>query len=385
MKIVCNWSLARRLANATPGAADNRMAYLLGLGELGHEVWVFEEVDPDECLDEAGGRVPFDDWAGRAYFERIARAYGVWPNACLLHDGGRQTHGLSFEEALRTAREADVLLDIGVTLRNAELAGSIPCRAYVDEAPAKTQVYHSEYGIDQGLDAHQFFFSVGLNVGSPDCEVPTCGKEWHGIVHPVVLSEWRVRNGAACERFTTISNSAGKETFFHNGRYSGEKADQWQDYLGLPSRTRAPLEVALHAKNGWGDEVGLFRDRGWSVADATELRTLYDYRRYIGASRGEFSVANGRYVVFRTGWTSDRTARYLASGKPVVVQSTGIEEHLPTGEGLLAFTTPEEASAALAEVEADYPRHCRAARELAEEYFDARRVLSQMLAHIGAS
>jgi hypothetical protein len=385
MKVVSTWSLARRLAKATPGAADNRMAYLLGLRELGHDVCLFEEVEPEECFDAAGQPVPFEHWAGREYFERVARSYGVWPDACLLYDGGRQTHGLSLREAIRRAQEADVLLDIGVTLRNRELAGRIPCRVYVDEAPAKTQVFHETYGIDQGLDDHQFFFSVGLNVGSPGCDVPTCGKRWHGIVHPVVLSSWPVANERPGERFTTVSNWGSRETFVLNGRYSGDKADNWKAFLGLPARAARPLEVALHLENGWQGDAALFRDRGWVVADAQRLGTLDDYRRYIAASRGELSVANPRYVALRTGWTSDRTARYLATGKPAVVQSTAIEGHLPTGAGLLTFSTPDEACAALDEVESAYPAHCRAARELAEEFFDARKVLENMLTVIGAS
>lgn len=383
MKVVCSWAFTKRHSRGRPGAIDCGMAYLLGLRDLGHEVYLFEEVGQVDCLDTWHEPVGFDAWSGLESFERVARAYGIWPDACLIYNGGEATHGISFEAALRIASEADLLLDIGTSLSTTQLVERFACRAYVDEAPAKTQAYHSEYGLDQGLDLHHFFFTTGLNVGRPGCEVPTCGVHWHGIVHPVVLSMWPavpVNDGG---RFTTVSNWAGKETFQLNGRYSGEKSDQWHRYLELPAMSEQQLEIALNVREGYEGDVELLRKHGWLVADAARFQTLEDYRTYIGRSRAEFSVANNRYVEFATGWTSDRSARYLASAKPVLCLSTGIEERLPTGRGLLTFSDPDGALAGIESINGDYAGHCGAARAMAEEHFGADRVLGQMLQVIG--
>jgi hypothetical protein len=143
------------------------------------------------------------------------------------------------------------------------------------------------------------------------------------------------------------------------------------------------MEIALKAGRGYAEQVSLFEQNGWHLTDARQLRTFDEYRDYIAASRAEFSIGNNRYVEFHTGWFSDRSARYLAAGKPVLVQSTGFEEHLPTGEGLLAFRSLEEAAAMIDEINRDYTAHCHAARRIAEEYFDSNRVLTRMLQEIG--
>lgn len=359
------------------------MAYLLGLQRLGHEVYLFEEVEPGQCWDAGYRQVPFRNWVGREHFEQVTQYYGLWPRCCLIFDKGRETHGLSFCEAAEVAHGADLLLDLGATLRTPEIVDAVRCRAYVDEAPGKTQVYHAEYGIDQGFDGHQFFFSVGLNVGTAACEVPTAGVPWHGIVHPVVLGLWPARIDGGCRRFTTISNWSEKETFDLKGRYSGEKSDNWTKFFELPQKTGQELEVALNVPPGYEADRELFSRHGWFVEDPKRLRTFEDYREYIAASRAEFSIANNRYVEFNTGWTSDRTARYLASGKPALVQATGIESHLPVGKGLLTFSTLSEALAGIKAINAEYEVHCLAARRIAEEFFNSEKVLGHMLKVMG--
>jgi hypothetical protein len=149
-------------------------------------------------------------------------------------------------------------------------------------------------------------------------------------------------------------------------------------------RVRQELEIALRVNSANPQtDRDIFEAKGWNLFDPEKLRTLDDYRDYIGQSRAEFSVAHNRYVAFATGWFSDRSALYLASGKPVLVQSTGIERHLPTGKGLLTYTTLDEAAAGVKAINRDYPGHCRAAREIAEEYFDSDKVLTRILKQIG--
>ncbi|OLE66709.1 MAG: hypothetical protein AUI36_07270 [Cyanobacteria bacterium 13_1_40CM_2_61_4] len=254
------------------------------------------------------------------------------------------------------------------------------CRAFIDQDPGITQVYHAEYGIDMGFDQHQYFFTVGLNIGTVTCGIPTCGLTWHPMMHPVVLELWPARIDPQSQRFTSVS-SWGQPTFDYAGRYSGEKLDNWWRFLALPQRTRQALEVAM---NGVDDENrALFREHGWVLSDPKQLDDLAAYRSFIGQSRAEFSIAHHGFVQFKTGWFSDRSARYLASGKPVLVQATGMEDHLPTGKGLLTFTTLDEAVAGIEAINKDYIAHCRAARALAAEYCDANKVLADMLERIG--
>jgi len=276
-----------------------------------------------------------------------------------------------------------VALNFGGRLKTGAVLESVQRRAYVDINPAKTQVYHAEYGIDRGFGKHQSFFTVGMNIGRPRCEIPTCGLTWHGFLQPVILPMWPPEADESSGPFTTISTWSGRETFNFKGRFSGEKVDQWLKFIELPRKTDQQLEVALKIDPKCAAEIERFEENGWILTSPLQFQNLESYRRYIAGSRAEFSVANYRYVQFNTGWFSDRSARYLASGRPVLVQATGVEDHLPTGKGLLTFSTMEEAVAGIDAMNADYPTHCRAAREIAEEYFDSSKVLSRMLAQMG--
>jgi len=185
---------------------------------------------------------------------------------------------------------------------------------------------------------------------------------------------------AGCRRFTTVSSWKGRRTFQWHGTESGEKSDNWLQFLDLPAMTGQEFEIALRIDSARHDaDRRVFHDKGWRLANPGTLRQLDDYRDFIGNSRAEFSVAHNRYVQFRTGWFSDRTALYLAAGKPALVQSTGFEAHLPTGKGLLTFATLEEAAAGVEEINRDYLGHCRAARAIAERHFDSDKVLGKIL------
>jgi hypothetical protein len=374
---ITNWHLDRHCA------FDNRMAYVLGLQRLGHEIYLFADIEPHKCLDSNYNPVSFAEWEGRQRFETLAKFYGIWPHCCLIYDHGTATHGMSFSEAVGAAKTSHLLFNITQRLKTPEILQSIPYRAYIDLDPGKTQVYHAEYGIDQGLDRHEHFFTVGTNIGTSKCGIPTCGLTWHGIFPPVLLTHWPVKISGEHARFTSISSWWGERTFDFNGRYSGEKADNWLKFLELPTKTTQELELVLTIDPTREADIELFTANGWRLLDPRQLHNISDYKKYIANSRAEFSIANNCYVEFNTGWFSDRSARYLASGKPVLVQSTGIEDHLPTGKGLLTFTTMEEAIAGIEAINKDYLAHCRAARQIAEEYFDSDRVLPRMLRQMG--
>ncbi|HLF87847.1 MAG TPA: hypothetical protein VI451_02800 [Anaerolineales bacterium] len=375
-----------KIANTTVGHIDHAMAYLSGFQRLGHEVYLMEHVGSNRCTDSHNQKVPFEKWDGRIHFEGVARAYGIWPRCCLIYKDGQATYGMPFSEAVKVAKRCDLLITRSGQINKAsEIFNSARCRAYFDGNPGNTQVLHQQRGGEyEALDQYDHLFTLGLNIGAASCGVPTGKSQWRPLVRPVFLPMWPMGSDPNSKRFTTISTWKGRATFELQGKCSGEKSDNWLKFVELPKRTAQELEIALRVNSADQQaDRDLFRQNGWLLTDPERLRHFDDYKDYIGESRAEFSVAHNRYVEFSTGWFSDRSALYLASGKPVLVQSTGIENHLPTGKGLLTFTTMEEAVAGIEEINRDYSAHCKAAREIAEEYFDSDKVLTKILNHMG--
>ena len=382
MTIICTG----KIANTTVGHIDHAMAYPAGFQRLGHDVYVMERVGSNRCTDSNKQKIPFEQWDGRLHFEEIMRTYGIWPRCCLIYKNGEATHGLSYTEAVNVAKRCDVLITRSGEIHKApEIFEQARQRAYFDGNPGNTQVSLQQHGEDyESLNRYDHLFTLGLNIGKATCPIPTENRQWHPMVRPVVLPMWPMVTNANNKRFTTISTWKGRATFQWEGQYSGEKSDNWLRFLDLPQQTGQEFEIALRldsAKHRTDRE--LFQEKGWWLSDPGTFRNLADYRDYIGQSRAEFSVAHNRYVEFSTGWFSDRSPLYLASGKPVLVQSTGIEPHLPTGKGLLTFATIEEAVAGIEEINGNYLLHSRAAREIAEEYFDSDRILTRILNQIG--
>jgi len=381
MRIICSG----KIANTTVGHIDHALAYAAGWQRLGHEVYLIEQVGRGRCIGADGEPVAFSAWDGRAHFEAVARCYGLWPRCCLIYKQGEATHGMSFAEAVDVAQRSDLLVTrSGQIHKVPEIFEPPRRRAFFDGNPGSTQIqFHQRAEGHDPLDRYEFLFTLGLNVGTPQCSIPTDGLRWRPMPRPVVLSMWPAATDLRCRRFTTISTWKGRATFQWQGVDSGEKSDNWLQYLELPEASGQALEIALRIESAdHSSDRRMFEDRGWIITDPDRLRDFDDYRDYIGRSRAEFSVAHNRYVEFATGWISDRSALYLARGKPVLVQSTGIEGHLPTGRGLLTFSSMDEALAGIEAINADYQSHCRAAREIAEQHFDSDRVLANILEQI---
>jgi hypothetical protein len=234
-----------------------------------------------------------------------------------------------------------------------------------------------------GYRGHDFFFTYAENLGKPFCNLPNLGLPWQPTRPPVVMDLWNA--SAHSKHWTTIMSwkpfQHYKKEITYEGVTYGAKEIEFQKFLALPGHTSAALEVAV---GGVGAPLSEWRDLGWHVTDASMISNDPEsYRGYIQGSRGEFSVAKNVYVATRCGWFSCRSVCYLAAGLPVVVQDTGFSEFIPTGEGLFAFSTPDEATRGLESVEQDYVRHQKAARELARTHFASDLVLGQLLKRIG--
>jgi hypothetical protein len=351
------------------GATTAVLQYFEGLRRLGHEVLVVEPVDAAALA--LSGTVA-------AYLRSLGRLAG---HAALLERGGTRTLGLSYAEIERFAGEADLLLNVSGMLRDERLLEPIGVRAFLDLDPGFNQVWAAE-GFDFGLDRHTHCVSVGTRVGEPDCPVPTLGRRWIGTLPPVALPRWPVAESVG-RAWTTVGNWRSYGSPTHEGLHYGQRAHSMRGLIELPRRSGARFELALAIHPDERDDLGALAENGWTLVDPTAVAaTPIAYARFVRRSRAELGVAKQGYVVSRGGWFSDRSAAYLASGKPVVAQDTGFGAVLPTGTGLLAFDDVETAAAAIEAIEGDMGRHRRAAREIAAEYLDAARVLPALLARL---
>jgi hypothetical protein len=294
----------------------------------------------------------------------------------VYRDAKRECWGLSARRVRNIISKADVLLNLsGVTWY--EGFERIPVRIFVDEDPGFTQINAAKDPKElRFLTSHTHFFSYGSNIGQPACRIPTLGLPWKICCQPVVLREWPMSFESRAEYFTTVMKWASYDNVRYRGETYGQKNDEFSKIEGLPSLTRQSLEVAVDR----GAPLRKLKTRGWHIADPLRIsRDVDAYRDYLQRSRGELSIAKNGYVKTGSGWFSDRSATYLASGKPVISQDTGYSAWLPVGRGLLPFTNKDEAAAAIDSVNSDYRRHCQAARGIAEEYFESGRALRRLL------
>jgi Glycosyl transferases group 1 len=342
------------------GATWAVLQYIRGLEQLGHEVVAVEPV-------------------ARADERQVAYHRSLdLPAAALLLSGSRRTIGLPYQELAGFG--ADVLLNISGMLRDETLLEQIPVRAFIDLDPGFTQVWH-EQGEDMGLALHTHFVTVGARVGAGECPIPTCGREWITTLPPVALAHWPYEpRPASLQAFTSVGHWRSYGSLEHRGIHYGQRAHSLRELLPLPRLVGDRFELALGIHPREHRDLAALSANGWGLLDPARVAcTPAAYQAFVRGSEAELCVAKSGYVASHSGWFSDRSACYLASGRPVLAQRTGFELGLPTGEGLLAFSDTAEAAEAVREIGADRERHRRAARALAEEHLDARRVLDDLL------
>jgi hypothetical protein len=281
---------------------------------------------------------------------------------------------------LEAAAEADLLLNLRY-----DLPGGVVERfrrsALLDIDPGLLQLWMSQGLLSVGR--HDSYFTIGETVGQPGARFPDVGLEWHYTPPPVFLPEWPPVQADSMAPYTTVSHwwdGTGGSVEFQGELRHNEKRGAFLDYADLPLRTSTPLELALCLAPGDEEEGRFLEERGWKIRHAWTVSSEPEhYRAYIQRSRGEFSVVKPSCVWLENAWISDRTLCYLASAKPAVIQHTGPSRYLPDSEGLFRFRDLEDARRALIAAESDYERHCRLARELAEEHFDAQKVVGRVL------
>lgn len=355
------------------GAAAYVLQWAHGLRRLGHEVLLLEvlEEPPPAGAAEAFSALTKEFWRGGEA-------------AMVVAPGETSLAGASPQRVHRFARGADAVITLAAHYRSEPwpLIEEVRPRILIDQDPGYTHLWASEGSPREVFGEHDLYFTVGANVGTERCSLPTLGIDWKPIFNPVVLDWWRAGTPIERDRFTTVAAWRDYGYLEFEGRLLGPKVEQFQQLLELPQRSGEQLELVVELHEQDPDRARLLA-HGWRVESPALVSSVGGYQRYIEGSLGEFSAAKGGYVGTRCGWFSDRSACYLAAGRPVVLQSTGFEHVLPTGEGLLAFQTIEQAAEALARVRSDYERHSRAAREIAREHLDSDRVLARLLETAG--
>lgn len=349
------------------------LQFLNGLARLGHDVLLVEflEEEPD------AGAV--------AYFEAVVERWWSPERAALIVEPGvRGRTGVPVDRVEAAAARADALITLAAHYRRDPwpLVGDVRPRILVEQDPAYTQLWAAEGDPVDYYGEQDVYFTVGANVGTDRSRLPTVGIDWHHLFDPVVLDWWQSDAAVDRDRFTTVGAWRDYGYLEWEGRTIGPKVEEFERFLDLPRRAADEFELVLNI-DPEDPDLPRLRAHGWRVEDPSLVDTPERYRDYVRGSLAEFSVAKGGYVATRSGWFSDRSACYLAAGRPVILQATGFEDVLPTGAGLFAVRDLDEAVEAARAVRADYPRHSRAAREIAREHLDADRVLRRMLAEAG--
>jgi hypothetical protein len=372
MRIVCSGHLVRYPLG---GHSWHHLQYLVGLQRLGHDVVFFEHYGwPLSCYDPSTSTMTDAPDYGVAYTRALLEPFGLGDRWCYLAEDGT-AHGMSREALADACRDCDLYLNLSNINWIPELEAARR-RVLVDTDPVFTQI--GTFGMGGPFSRYHALFTYGENVHRAGCSMPTGDARWLPTRQPVVLDLWPAGPAAAEAPFTTVMNWTAGGAREHEGRVYGQKDQEFVPYFELPESVDEPMEIAVSGA------PGAVRRRlasaGWRVREAAAVtRDPWTYQRYLSDSRAEFCVAKHAYASTRSGWFSDRSSAYLALGRPAVLQDTGFSANIPCGEGLLAFRTPQEAVAAVTRLRDDYEFHCAAARRVAEECFDARTVLGDLL------
>jgi hypothetical protein len=358
------------------------LQYLLGFRRLGYDVLFLDRLEPSMCVDGGGMQCSLEESENCRYLVEIMRQFGL-AESFFLDFSGEQSIGMSRREVIDRLRQG-VLINVMGYLHDAEILAAAGQRTFLDIDPGFGQMWQAT-GLCPMFRGHDAYVTIGLNVGQTPCEIPTCGIDWITTPQPVVLEYWPMQPIAAAGPFTSIVSWRGPfGPVEFQGKTYGLRVHEFRKFLELPGQCGLPFELALDIDPTETADLARLAANGWSLVDPRSVAAHpAAYQAYIQNSWAEFMVAKQMYVRAKSGWLSDRSICYLASGKPVLAQDTHLRPLLPADGGLLLFSTPAEAAAGAEEISRNYRRHAQAARRLAEEHFDSDKVLRQLLIKLG--
>jgi hypothetical protein len=364
------------------GYAWQILHYMVGLRQLGFDPYFVEDTSSfPGCYDPRTNSDTDDPTSGIAFAEGFFAHYGFadrWTFRDIARD---RTVGLGGDARNAVLAEARVAISLAGVNRLPSQPGQQ--RVFIDFDPAYTQIRAAsgDRALLELLNEHDALFTLGENIGRPGCRVPTAGFTWHPTRQPIALDLWPSLAADARAAFTTVGrwDENRREIHFEGETYSWRKRVEWMKFLALPQRTGARFRVAMDVAK-LPDDLRVLQENGWEVTDPIALSADAErYHDFICASRGEFTVAKDLNVRLATGWFSDRSACYLAAGRPVITQDTGFDRIFPTGKGLFSVRSIDEAADAVRASDADSAQHSHAARDIAERFFGAEHVLRELL------
>ena len=373
------------------GVTWDYLQYLLGFRALGHDVWYLEDSGAWP-YDPVRQTISDDCSYNVNYLQSMMTEFGFGDRWIYRNGADGKFHGAGEAAARDLIQHGDLLVNVSSAGWLKDYDFGVKHQMFIDGDPMFCQVNlldpaHADYAAR--VRAHDSHFTFGLNVGGPGCLAPDTGIHWKKTVQPIALDQWPAQDdagGPVPDRFTTVMNWASYDPIEWQGKPYGQKDLEFERFKLLPKHTTQRLEMAMGQGVGSRRPTEELRALGWIIHEAGDV--LPDHRSYhefLRTSKAEWSIAKQGYVAARTGWFSCRTACYLALGRPAVVQETGWSDYLPAGDGLLAFSTLDEAVAAIADINDHYAEHQAAARALAVQFFDARKVCADLLSQAGIS
>ncbi|MFC0774399.1 hypothetical protein [Terrimonas alba] len=362
------------------GMTWHHLQYFLGLHQMGYDVYFLEDSGDTiySCYDPDRNVTDQNPTYGLNYAKQVFEQFGLEDRWGYYDHHQQQWHGPIAEKALQLISDTEVLLNLSCSNTLRSWLQDVPIRVLIDTDPLFTQIRN--LADNARLDfckQHNVFFTYGENFKQEGCLVPDDGLSWQPTRQPVVLNAWPVTNGNEAAPFTTVMKWESYPGKTYNGHYYGMKAESFNQYLHLPRHTKSIMELAVSDSSAPRTRL---KENGWQLSYPQKISgDPWKYQDYIQQSKAEFSIAKHGYVEARTGWFSERSAGYLASGRPVIVQDTGFSDWLKADLGLIPFSGIDEALLAIEEVNNNYSRHCQGARELAETYFASDKVLTELI------
>lgn len=374
MKLVISVGIASYPISSA-GNTWNSLNWALGFRELGWDVWIVENLNGKRCIDSNWKpALPAESANVRRWKEIVSEFQFENRSTLLIDDDAADL------DAFRDfSNEAELFINLSGHLKTKVTRFEKALKVYQDGDPAFTQIWASKYGCDMNFENHDRFVTAGLRLGQPGSFAPTCGIEWIPTFPPVVLKYWPVKLEKEFDRFTSVAHWIGYSSCEWEEKWFHGKREEFTKFIELPGKVSRTVELAVNYSDHKYDFCD-FEKNGWKFVEASKVcKSLHSYGNYIADSSAEFGVAKGGYVLSQAGWFSDRSVCYAASGKPLIVQDTGLGSLLPQGEGYHSFSTLDEAVLACEKVISDFPNQQRRSRLLAEEFFDSKKVLSKLL------
>ncbi len=362
------------------GMTWHHLQYVLGLHQMGYDVYFLEDSGDTAycCYDPLRNVTDQNPSYGLEYTKQVFKRMGLENKWAYYDQHKEQWHGPLSETALKIIKESDILLNLSCSNTLRSWLYDVPVRILIDTDPVFTQIRNLADPLRLSFTKqHTTFFTFGENFKQEGCMIPDDGIAWKPTRQPVVMNAWPVSKGNEQGAFTTIMKWESYPGKDHNGRYYGMKAESFNDYMEIPQKTKSVMEVAVSDTAAPKQKL---TENNWHLSYPQKISSdPWKYQEYIQQSKAEFSIAKHGYVEARTGWFSERSTAYLASGRPVIVQDTGFSDWLKTDFGLIPFNDKNEALLAIEEINKNYVKHCRTARDLAETYFASDKVLTSLI------